>query len=343
MIEEQEKQMIFTDIYRIIYKIKRCRSKSMLVRFNRELGELYSLCDLLGILDYPRIDLYSNKKFNLFDKREYKSFFTQVNQDLDYHIEFTKNSVFLDLEKYKNKDMYTVDNIIYFDETLELAHDFLNEFNPSLKNIFEEKIREKRIIICDKLFEDENEINIMARTFLSCGNFSSYIVEQPIGTIQDASVLCHEIGHCYIGEKNNTMSYNIVRQKDVNCFNEVYTYFINLCFSQYCKVNNLYVCDNEKVINGYNYTLIEHLKKMKHCLENSSEFYYDEILDTFNYSYGIAIAYHFFDRYLKDPEKTKIEIKQFIEDDGSYNFIEMLKKYNLKDEIIDSKVLKKYI
>lgn len=341
---EQIRRLIFKDIMNVIYRIKRCRSKSMEQKYSLELCSLYYLCDELGIDDYPKIENYSTKNVYKNDLVEYKMFLDQFENNFDYHIEFSKNVDHLNEEiELKREEQ----NVVCMEETIDITTDFLCEFDPFLAKIFKRKLNDGRIILnggkiphLNNLVEDDSSV---ALTIHSYGSFSPYVVLNFHGTIQDASSLSHEIGHCYIAERDFVNSYHVVRQKKINHFVEVYPYFINFCFHQYCIKNRIYISDSKIVMDGYNQLLIPYLTNLKQSLEGNTELDYYDLLECLDYNYGISIALHFYDRYLRDPEKTKREMNQFIEDDGNYRFMEMLERYHLKEELIHSKVLKKYL
>ena len=57
------KQTIFKDIYKLIYEIKKCKSKSRYNALYLDLYTLYDMCKILKITDYPKLENYSNKSF----------------------------------------------------------------------------------------------------------------------------------------------------------------------------------------------------------------------------------------------------------------------------------------
>ena len=68
MIDEDIKKTIINDIYKVINKIKNCKSKSMYNIYLYELEVLYYLCNNIGIEDYPLLENYSLKSYEVNDK-----------------------------------------------------------------------------------------------------------------------------------------------------------------------------------------------------------------------------------------------------------------------------------
>ena len=134
-------------------------------------------------------------------------------------------------------------------------------------------------------------------------------------------------------------------QKKINCLEEVISYYLQFVYTDYLSKKKIFDRNIAKLYYGYSAPYIEYIGKIKEEYStldkyNICDSYIDEYL---NYTYGIVIAYHFLERYKIDPEKTKKEVKNFVMLNGQYNMMEMLEIFNLKEEILDSKILKKYL
>lgn len=134
-------------------------------------------------------------------------------------------------------------------------------------------------------------------------------------------------------------------QKKMNCLDETIAYYLQFVYIDYLSKKKIFDNNINNLYYGYNATYVEHIGKIKeeYNLLNKNSIYDSYIDEYLNYTYGIVIAYHFLERYKIDPEKTKREIKNFVMLNGQYNMMEMLEMFNLKEEILDSKILKKYI
>lgn len=335
------KQTIFKDIYKLIYEIKKCKSKSRYNALYLDLYTLYDMCKILKITDYPKLENYSNKSFEDDVFKLINNFSDQVEKDFDYHLEFTNNVNNINENKYDG--FYITQNIIFIEETLYLVYDFLNSYDKKLLKTFDDLRNSNKVLKTNNDTKLNNELKVPAQTIASLGIFKPYLIIEEQNSITDSINIIHELGHCYDSINNKTISNKIFNQKRINCLEEVYSFYLQFIYIEYLKNKKIYLEDIEKAISGYNYTYVYMIKELNKSLNGFKEQNFDVISDELNYSYGIATAYHFLDRYLIDPEKTKIEIEKFVLLNGQYNMMETLEKFNLKDELLDTKILKKYI
>ena len=340
---EEIKRTIFKDIYNVITKIKKCNAKSSYSILMNELYTLYSLCDELGIDDYPKIENYSSKSIE-YDNSEI-TFAYEVFNNYDYYLRFSENYKNIDNEKYQNPSSYAIKNFFHSFDYIYLVRDFLHDYDPRILRVFDEMNEDGRIFIVSVNHRDEKDMHTPAYTSFSFGSFKPYIVLEGENCVADLINIVHEIAHTTEYMNSSVVSNKVLKQRNYNCLNEVYSYFLQNLFIRHLKDIKFNLHDTKTAELGYNYTYYLWINKLHECLINLKE---KQVLDLniieyLNYTFGIAIGYHFIERYLEDPDKTKKEIADFIILNGQYNLSDMLEKFNLKDELIDSKVLKKYI
>ena len=108
MIDVDVKNTIINDIYKVINKIKNCKSKSMYNIYLYELDSLYYLCHQIGLKDYPKLENYSYKSYEANDDKLMKKYMKQLLKDKKYHLEFSKNEKNIDKDKYKNQQNHVM-------------------------------------------------------------------------------------------------------------------------------------------------------------------------------------------------------------------------------------------
>lgn len=338
VIMEEIKKTIFKDIYNLINNIKKCSSTSQYTKFITELNTLFNMCDELGISDYPKLEDYSYKSIKL--KNMGLDFYYNILINYQYHLDFSNNYKNIDENKYLYnneiiKDCFDTDNYFY------IIEDFLYEYDPDLLKIYYDTITSGRMLWVKPCRKEGEELYTPAYTTISYGSFKPYIIIKRENNVTDLINIVHELGHAKEYINAASISKKVLNQKEFNCLSEVYSYFLQNLFIKYLEKIHFYLNDIDTAKLGYNYTFYHWIKKLNEVLNDKN--INPTIVEYLNYTYGIGISYHFIDRYIIDPEKTKKDIDEFVIFNGQYNFISILDKYNLKDEIIDSKILKKYI
>ena len=336
---DEIKEMIFKDIHTVISKIKKCKSKSNYTILMNELYTLYNLCDEYGIDDYPILENYSMKSIEYLNKN--LDFAYQVLSNYDYHLEFSKNYKNINSEKYDNPNTFVIHTFFKTEEYFDIIEDFLHEYDTNLLDMFYDMLDSGRILSLNNYAREDEDLYTPAFTTCSYGSFKPYIIIRKENSVPDLINIIHELGHAKEYMNAGITSTKILAQRDYNCFTEVYSHFLQNLFIMYLEKIRFNLRDVNTSRLGYNYTFYHWITMLNECLENN-EFPID-MVNYLNYTYGIAISYHFIDRYINDPEKTKKEIDDFVIFNGQYKFLDLLEKFNLKDEIIDSKILKKYI
>lgn len=335
-------KMIIKDIHNVISKIKKSRSKSTYTILINELNSLYNLCDDLEITDYPKLENFSSKSL-IYDNKA-NDFAYEIIKNIDYHADFSNNYHNLDSIKYENP-CFVVKNYNSFDN-INLIMEFLEQYDSNLLTLFKQLLNEGRIFVANISEIEEDNICTPAYTTHTYGSFKPYIVLEGKNQINDLIFIVHELGHASEYMNVSTVSSKILRQREYNCLSEVYSHYLQNLFIQYLEKVGFDSKEINTIKLEYNYIFYNYIKKLNEGLVNDNEVNYIDlstIIDYLNYTYGIAISYHFIDRYLSDPEKTKNEIKNFIILNGQYDMMNLLEQFNLKDELINSKVLKKYL
>lgn len=340
---EEIKKTIFKDIYSVINKIKKCKSKSTYSILVNELYTLYNLCDNLDINDYPKLSDYSIKSIEF--KSTNDNFAYEILKNVDYHLEFAETNQVLDDLKYRNLSSYAIRNFFDSYKNLDVIYDFLSQYDEKLLKLFKEMIFEGRIIISDIKEENNGHVHTPAYSVCSYGNFKPYIIVEQENCVADLVHLVHELAHVREYINSDNISNKIQVQKEHNCLEEVHSYFLQNLFVLYLKKIKYKKEDIETIKLGYDYTFYQYIEQLWQTLLDieDKQILNADIIEYLNYTYGIAIGYHFIDRYLADPITTKKEIDNFIAINGQYDMMNMLEKFNLKDELIDSKILKKYL
>lgn len=344
MIDNDVKNTIINDINKVINKIKKCKSKSMYNIYLYELEALYYLCNNLGIEDYPKIENYSSKSYEVNDDKLMKKYMKQLLKDKKYHLEFSNNEKIIDIEKSKNELNYVIDNNINMDQIIEIMLEFLKDYDIELYNIFVKLYNENRIIINNtENYDCTSELLTPAYTINSYGTFTPYMVINYTDDLDDSVNIVHELGHIY--DYIQVRSNKINMQKKMNCLDEVISYYLQFVYTDYLSKKKIFDKNIDNLYYGYSAPYIEYIGKIKEEYSILDKYnIYDSYIDEYlNYTYGVAIAYHFLEKYKVDPEKTKNDINNFIMLNGQYNMMEMLDIFNLKEELLDSKILKKYL
>ena len=335
---EDIKATLYKDIYNIINKIKKCKSKSLYNILCIELSSLYNLCIELNLDDYPKLEDYSYKNIEIDNNYNY---LYEILCNYSYHLRFSRNNLNINEDTYEYHDSFIIKNFFRSERYFYIIEDFLSSYDSNLLHTFHELVRDGRVIEITNDKKSKEEIYTHAYTTLTYGNFKPYIVLKKENCVPDLISLVHELGHASEYINVNRVSNKVCRQREYNCLTEVYSHFLQHLFILYLKKIRFYVDDVNTSNLGYNYTFYHWIKKLNESLEFKK--IDTGFIDYVNYTYGIAISYLFVDRYLKDPEKTKKEINEFMVFNGQYKFIDLLNKYELKDDLVDSKILRKYL
>lgn len=345
MIDDDIKKTIFGDVYMMINKIKKCNSKTMYNIYLYELEALYCLCGMLKIDDYPKLENYSNKSFIIDETKCYNEYYNQLMKDKNYHLEFAKNLENVDYYKYQDNQNFKIKIDINIEDSIYLMCEFLKKYDIRIYDLFKTLLFQNRIIINNQEETEYkfNEIKTPAYTISSYGSYLPYIVVDPNNFLSDSIDIVHELAHVF--DYQFKRSNKIYNQKKFNCLDEVVSYYLQFVYTDYLNNENIFKQDIKNISMCYNYPFIEYVTKIEEEYDklNIKDICDSDLDECLNYAYGIAIAYHFLDRYKSNAEQTKKEMYDFITLNGKYNMMEMLEKFKLKEELKNSKILKKYL
>lgn len=346
---KQVKDILFKDINKLIYEIKRCKSKSMYNILVMELEKLYYICDILCISDYPNLESYSVKNYAI-DDSEARKLNEYLNNNYEYYLEFSKNVNNIDTYYYDNGSLYVINDTYNIDKNINMLFEFLNEYNKDMYNLLKKIIDAGKLVVnrnsdiyknISNIYKLSDNIEVQAFTIYTTKIDIPYICINDDFLITSSIFLAHELGHCY--ENMLTRFYSKKTNMKINHFNEVYSHYTEFIYMDFLIKNRICPKDVKNVKEGLNFELVCELMELNDYLSNFRTKDYFEVLSNLEYAFGITLAYHFYDQYLKDPEKADYNIKQFMQFNNYFDNLEVLEKLNLKDEIIDSKILKKYL
>lgn len=351
--DEIIKNEVIKDIYNIIYKIKKCHSKSMYNVLMSDLSMLYKLAYDLDIYDVPDVDKFSYKSYSFSDIKVLKDMLSMYNLKILFYKKFTDSYMTLFEKNYSIENSeydfeYLINKKVDIKQSIILVKDFLSINNKFLYDKFIELSKNHRIIyIPNKLGFFSN----YGTTYYSItNNFNPYILLNDISTISTSISLVHELGHIYDYEltKNGILKERI--NKSYSNYMEVYSHYMELLFIDFLKNQKVYTND----INAYKMSYIDTLSKevielykllnkqiynINHIYEN-----YPDIFTIPEYALGKAIAYEFYDMYKEDKERTNVNIHKFLINYGKDTELKFLDYYGLnKEKIMSGNAIKKHI
>lgn len=262
-IDEDIKKTIFSDIYMMINKIKKCNSKTIYNIYLYELEILYYLCGMLKIDDYPDLENYSNKSFTIDETKCYNNYYNQLMVDKKYHLEFTKNIESIDYYKYQDFRNFQLKIDIDIRDSINLMCEFLKKYDIRIYNLFKTLLFENRIIIDNREKPESkyNEIQTPAYAICSYGSYLPYIVLETQNFISDTIYIVHELAHAFDYQlKRSNKVYN---QKKINCLDEVYSYYLQFVYMDFLNSENIFKQDIKSISMGFNYSFIEYITRIE--------------------------------------------------------------------------------
>lgn len=327
--------MVRSDILNLVYRIKKCHSKSMYNKLLTELIQLYNLANTLQLDNILDVDNYAFKYFPFKEKQIEKK---QKNFYIENH-EFNSELV----DNYNGLINGSIDNDFRYDilrmnykESQNLVAEFLEKLDKNIFNVFKECVTNNRFI-----YLESNETDIMNAGLTFAGNyFKPYVLIEDYDSIFTAVTSVHETGHIYDFSNSIPNKYNYVE--------EIYSHFLELVFCDYLS--------NDKInIKNIKYSFVEDLeeniKELESLLQenivSNLDFRqnYTRIYSIIEYTYGMILALEFYDIYLQDKELGMYEINDFSKTKNDFNTpLDVMKKYGIdKEEVLKGKVLEKYI
>ncbi len=338
-------KQIFNDINKLIYEIKRCKSKSMYNVLLIDYVSLVELCEEIGITDYPDLDDYSVKTLDVSDINILNAKKEILEKNGLYYKEISKLGTRF-INKYDIDRNLRYENFlkskISINDTIDLTYDFLKQFDKKILKSLENTMNLGRIIAVK---QTGNKITDYGATYYSSGIFEPIIYINYEETLCDSATLIHENGHNFLFQNSSSLSNKIKIKREVNNFPEVLPHFLELVYYDYLKEMKIYADDVNILKRSYDATTAVNLENFNHILNKEIDLRkdYNEYSFIETYALGMTIAYYFYDNYLFDPEKTKDNIMKFIFNDGLYDIDYLLNSYGLKsDEIAKPYLLEKH-
>lgn len=337
------------DAYDLIQKIKGCHSKSRYYQLMNDLFSLYEMCDYLCIDNIPNIDDYSFKYQDVnITNIGVSDLVANYIKNRDYYFELSKMGTKL-INKYNMprgyRYEYLLKNYLNNTDSLNLSLDFLKQFNIKIYDELLKVIVNNRALITTNIDNVDN----YGTTYLLNEVKAPYLIIESQNNLTLPFTIVHEAGHIFHHSKYNKNSYKIIK---ANLYSsnlmEFYPNFLELVFADYLKDKNIFLDDLILIKKSFDLDVAELLEKLNNLLfiyldKNCFDYigYYAKLIEN---TLSKVVAYHFYDMYLEDSDKTLYNIDQFLTYLGCYDNVDILDKFGLnKDEILNSKVLEKHI
>lgn len=221
-------------------------------------------------------------------------------------------------------------------ESQSLVAEFLLKFDKEIYEAFKKCVMNNKFIYINS---EEYDFDNDGLTFY--GNyFKPYVLIDDQNSIFTAVTSVHEVGHIY--DLNN------LKERKYNYLGEIYSHFMELAFGDYLINNKIdyknvkyeYLDVLEESITDLSNLLKEDINTNLDFRQNYSRIYY-----ALEYTYGMILALEFYDIYLQDKELGMYKINNFSKTKNEYNNpFDVIEKFKFnKDEILEGKILQKYI
>lgn len=349
------KENIYSDISKIVLKIKNCHSKTSYNVLLSELMVLYNLADKFDVVDIPDIDDFSFKTYSIDELKIIKKIISKYQNSYkdnrkiitNYKKILTKNNYNVETEFDRD---FLISKKISLQENLEIVNDFFKEFDSQSFDYFIKLCKDNRVAynICDI-----KQIESYGTTYLGYDNYMPYMLIESPENILSAITLVHEIGHLsdYNKSKSNSNKHRI--NKNLNNCLEINSHFYELVFYDFLEKNNICNEDLKNIKIGYFEHLFVNICDFDNLLNknistiNDAYDNYNEIIDIPEYVYGKIFALCFYDKYNSDNKKGLESINKFISNSGVFeykSFDDILSNMPFTKEIvIKGKTLKKIL
>lgn len=233
------------------------------------------------------------------------------------------------------------------DESVLMCRKFFDFYDKDLADYFKHIVDRGNVFVGGY----SGDMNTSGCTFSLLSQNEPFILVNNYENIFLADVMIHEVIHSYIEHAFNDKSFEKMCTKLSNGLDEVYSRFGELVFCLYLEETRFNQSDIDTLGLTYDNTLIEMLFTYNYLLKKCNS---DMILNNFDlyneyvqnevYSYGGVLAYHYFDEYLKNPDKCKDNITKFSIETKDHDRKYMLNNYGLKEENLGkSRVLTKHM
>ena len=293
--------MVRSDIISLVYKIKKCHSKSLYDKLISDLSMLYDLANILQLDNVLDVDNYSYKTFLTdYTEREknQKNFY---NENYEFNGELTDNYIYL-LNKY------TIQNFNYnvtkmnIKESQTLVAEFLNKLDKKIYKSFKNCVKNNKFI-----YISSKECDFFNDGLTFYGNyFKPYVLIDDKKSIFTALTSVHEAGHIY--------DFDNLKEYKFNYLGEIYSHFLELVFGDYL-IDNKIDCKNVKYeyLNNLKETVTDLYNLLNEDIITNLDFKqkYNQIYYNLEYTYGMVLALEFYNIYLQDKELGMYKINEF--------------------------------
>ncbi len=327
---EKYGQLIIKDIKYLQSKLKKSMSERNFDLYARDLCTLYELARDLNV-SITKPEVFRKRSIYRADQVHERSIIRNFSESIDFIDEYLKNIHLFDHRKYEK--------ILEQDETdqsFELAIDFLRNNDIELLRELKRISEEEKILIINKRMHAGDGV-----TYESLNTFSPYVLLADSNYIDIAHELVHELAHSAVSMSRRNLKKDVVLNCKANGLDEVYPHFINILFDDYLKDTDQSI-SSKVFMNSIKLNYIMSLEDIKDLLDQEQVDLY-EYIKKISYAFGLAIAYIFFDRYKIDKIEALKELKEFMRNIEKTTLIRTIEKANLDKDLLDKKVLLKYI
>ena len=323
-------------------KLKRTKSDKLTCLLMVDLHKIFEMRDFYKLnINIPN---------SVMDKYDRYSYFLSVYKDVyqdNYFYMYDENRKVADLYHHLN-DYYGES---YFDlfkvkvsdsDILSYTNDFFNYYDKDIASYFKYLVSNDKVHINMKYSDIQDADGYSVSIF---NNRDGLVFVNGAATIEVASTLIHEVVHSYVESFDYDINYLEFCNQDVNNLHDVYPSFIELVFLKYLEEIKFDYSDIRSLATGNYATSIMRLgyfddlvnKEKADILFDDAELMLD-FIDNENYSYSFILSEYFFNKYLKDPDKCKNDILEFMLDTKRYDKKELLG--NIDSLVNKKKILK---
>ena len=337
------------NIQSLLYKIS---SEINVIKSPKRLFGLYEdACQLvvyaramnLNIKIPPKIlEYYNNWFYDILPDKFKNNYFNFIinsifeNEKTDKILDTVAENIFYN---YNCETILGKSLIFTKEETINLALKFFEYYDKDMHKHAKKMLDNGHIHFTSKNNVSDEEYAVI--TGITCTAYSqsdSFILVGGKKDITFVATIIHEIIHSYVDSLNYNMTFDQRMNEMTNCLYEVITYFSASAFRHY--LQEIYYDKNTIDFLESN-TCNIFLMAMGSFLELSSSDF-DEFECIASSAYGNLLAFHYFDKYLIDSEKTKDDILNMTLASKDYKKPYILDNYGLSlDELKETNILEK--
>lgn len=327
-------EQIEKDFYKVFENIKKAKSASAIDIHASDYYQLYGLCQNLNVEEIPSINYFTSKKIEEPVTDELVGYVSNVYKHLEYHEKVSNVGNIIPNFYDDNMFQHYIDNY----DCVRMALEFLHKYDVLLASELENIINNDNLFFMPYNVEE----GLCANTFSFVTLDNTYIIVYNMYCISDVSSLIHEIGHVVTERIINNNRHFLKNPERTFFYSEVYSHFLQFVFIleniNYTKYSYDFSTDMKIVMN----VLKSSLKQLNNYLRGHNE---SSVLgDALTDSYGILLALHYAEMYVKDKEKSKFYIKKLIEESFYFDPIDCIDNYGLsKEDIASGRLIKKVL